>query len=135
MSSTGQADVTSDASKSPDDASFPSGTRVGYFGDYELLKVLGEGGMGIVYKARQLSLNRQVALKMIKASRFPSADEVRRFQNEAEAVALLDHPGIVPVYEVGVHDSQRYFSMKLIEGGTLPSSSALSRTIPGPPCP
>ena len=119
MSSTGQAGVTSDASNSPDDASFPAGTRVGYFGDYELLKVLGEGGMGIVYKARQLSLNRQVALKMIKASRFPSADDVRRFQNEAEAVALLDHPGIVPVYEVGEHDSQRYFSMKLIEGRNL----------------
>ena len=63
--------------------------------------MLGEGGMGIVYKARQLSLNRPVALKMIKAARFPSADEVRRFQNEAEAVARLDHPNIVPIFEVG----------------------------------
>jgi hypothetical protein len=70
----------------------PDGIRVRYFGDYELQRVLGEGGMGIVYKARQLSLNRTVALKMIRAARFPSADALRRFQNEAEAVARLDHP-------------------------------------------
>ena len=99
--------------------SLPAGTRVGYFGDYELLKVLGEGGMGIVYKARQLSLNRPVALKMIKAARFASADEVRRFQNEAEAVARLDHPNIVPIFEVGQYEDQHYFSMKLIAGESL----------------
>ena len=95
------------------------GTRVGYFGDYELLKVLGEGGMGIVYKARQLSLNRSVALKMIRAARFPSAEEVRRFHNEAEAVARLDHPNIVPIFEVGRYEDQHYFSMKLIGGESL----------------
>ena len=119
MSSTGQVDATSDALSSPADTSLPSGTRIGYFGDYELLKVLGEGGMGIVYKARQLSLNRPVALKMIKAARFASPDEVRRFQNESEAVARLDHPNIVPVFEVGQYEDQHYFSMKLIAGDSL----------------
>ncbi len=97
----------------------PQGTRVRYFGDYELQEVLGEGGMGIVYKARQLSLNRPVALKMIKAARFASDDEVRRFQNEAEAVARLDHPNIVPIFEVGRFEDQHYFSMKLIGGESL----------------
>ncbi len=123
MSSTGQAGATSEASSKHDETSLPSGTRVGYFGDYELLKVLGEGGMGIVYKARQLSLNRLVALKMIKASRFPSVDEVRRFHNEAEAVARLDHPNIVPVFEVGQYENQHYFSMKLIAGESLDKKS------------
>ncbi len=102
-----------------DEAAFPAGTRIGYFGDYELQRVLGEGGMGIVYKARQLSLNRSVALKMIRAARFASADEVRRFQNEAEAVARLDHPHIVPIFEVGRYEDQHYFSMKLIAGESL----------------
>ena len=95
------------------------GTRVRYFGDYELQKVLGEGGMGIVYKARQISLNRPVALKMIKATRFASDDDLRRFHNEAEAVARLDHPNIVPIFEVGQFEDQHYFSMKLIGGESL----------------
>ena len=75
--------------------------------------------MGVVYKARQLSLNRLVALKMIRNAEFASDDQVRRFQNEAEAVATLDHPGIVPIYEVGKYEDQRYFSMKLVEGQGL----------------
>ena len=95
------------------------GRHVHYIGDYVTISVLGQGGMGIVYKARQLSLNRLVALKMIRNAEFASEEQVRRFQNEAEAVAALDHPGIVPIYEVGKYEDQRYFSMKLVEGQGL----------------
>jgi serine/threonine-protein kinase len=97
----------------------PGATRVRYFGDYELRRVLGRGGMGIVYEAQQMSLNRPVALKMIRAGLWADSEEVRRFQNEAEAVANLDHPGIVPVFEVGQHKGRHYFSMKRVEGSSL----------------
>jgi WD40 repeat protein len=75
--------------------------------------------MGVLYEARQISLNRAVALKMIRAGILADDAELRRFQNEAEAVAILDHPGIVSVHEVGEYDGQRYFSMKLIPGDSL----------------
>jgi WD40 repeat protein len=88
-------------------------------GDFELLRSLGEGTMGVVFEARQVSLNRPVALKMIRAGLFAGEAEVRRFRIEAEAVAQLDHPRIVPIFGVGEHGDVRYFSMKLIRGGSL----------------
>ncbi|WP_146403778.1 serine/threonine-protein kinase [Planctomycetes bacterium CA13] len=93
-------------------------------GDYDLLDEIGRGGMGVVFRAKQISLDREVAVKMILRGRLASEADLQRFMAEASATARLEHPGIVPVYEVGDIDGRPFFSMKYIEGKTLAQLAA-----------
>src|SRR5262249_2993304 len=120
----------------PDVSPLPSGSvtlssKGQLFGNYDLLEEIARGGMGVVYKARQVSLNRIDALKMILDGQLTSKTVVQRFHQEAQAAAALDHPNIVAVYDNGEHDGRHYFAMAFVEGASL-SSRVKTHGLPPP---
>ena len=115
----GQMDVMPSPLGVPSVTRKPILGKLRYFGDYELLEEIARGGMGIVYKARQESLNRIVAVKRILTGHLASEEDIKRFRTEAESAANLNHPQIVSVFEVGRHEGQSYFSMEFVDGKNL----------------
>jgi serine/threonine protein kinase len=119
-----------DASQQPEQSAAPGGPPPMLVAGYEILEELGRGGMGVVYAARQVRLNRIVALKMILSGRHAGRQQTARFLREAEAVARLQHPNIVQIYELGQHEGWPFFALEYLSGGTLAERLQGSRLAP-----